>query len=259
MKRIHIIILIVVLIAIIATVAIVTMGGSKEENKVSGTPTQNVESLKPNVSNQAQTTKVASWDNYKVIIDGTEIKLPIKYADFINKGFYAMTKDTEEDMTQSGLNAKNSRGTTTLPGRSTRQGDGLFTNGKTSNISLILYNNTDEFKTYNECYVVGIGFYNDTVRYIEKLLGEVKIINVTKNVELTIGKSTKSEIELTFGRHSKSDASNKFNYYPDTNFDGVINLSDASVLGNKIGLDVDIETGILTNDFEYIDFGSLKE
>ncbi len=192
--------------------------------------------------------------DYSMVIDGTEIDLPVEYAVLEEAGFCEMGNDTvlDDELEPHTF----SRGT-----YNSNRGPvyGLFTNGTTSNIALIFYNNSDEVRTLRECHVVRIGF-EISQRNINRLsVGEVKIVNGLNGTEAVMGTSEYGTVESDFGVHYYADYSNTLTFYPDENGDGAIDISD---IDGRYALHMffDNETGVLDSyDFYYCDAGGFVE
>jgi len=239
------------IIGIVATVAVVgivvillVLSGNKNSNKP----------LNNNGENNNNISDSIAWDDYRIVIDNSEIKLPMKYSDFLALGFYEM--DTYHDsLNQDQIQPKDSFRT-----YNSNVGNifGLYTNGTTSNISLVIYNDSDEIKSIQDCYIIEMSFIVEA-RNIDFLkTGNIKIINKTKNAEAIFGQSKISEISDLFGPHYQYDYTNTLTYYPDLNSDNIINMDDLSS-EYALHLYFDEETQILdVYDFFYYEHGNLK-
>lgn len=195
--------------------------------------------------------KVNGWDDYSVFIDGNEIKLPMKFSEFEAMGFYLM--DNNCNVLTNLVEANSSFGSTQSTGKY-----GLFSNGTTSNIFLLIYNNSNEQKEVKDCYIWGIGFAADLRREEYLKVGEVKIIDNTKNAEAIIGKSKYEDIKNSFGPHYQYNYTNELTYYPDLNSDGVIGMEDLD-FDRSLSMWFDNDTKILDPyEFSYRDIGNLK-
>lgn len=186
-----------------------------------------------------------TWDDWELSIDKTTLKLPMKYSEFINKGFYIDESGLSYNLEYGELDAQTSLGINTY-------GNTTYSNGNTSGITLIVYNPSDEKIKIKDSYIVGIEFvYGSNYNR-----GEIKLINNTRKAEVEVGKSTISEIKTAFGSHYEYDNLNTFHYYPDLDKDGVISMNDLN-MKRFISLYCDSETEILNiYDFMYCDFGS---
>lgn len=210
-----------------------------------------------NVSNNSKTsTKISGWDDYSLFIDGNEIKLPMKFSDFAAMGFYEMDTYHDSILTQN-VRANSSYGDT----YNSNVGNifGLFTNGKTSNIDIIIYNNSNEDKQLKDCYITRVGFEISARNNDYFTIGDVKIVNNTRKAEATIGKTKYEDIESVFGPHYKYDYTNTLTYYPDSDSDGVISMSDLS-FSRAMHMYFDNDTRIFdAYDFYLYDTGNLEE
>ena len=188
-----------------------------------------------------------TWDDWELSIDRTSLKLPMKYSEFINKGFYINESSLAYNLEYGELDAETSVGlNTSLYGNTT------YSNGTTSGITLVVYNPSSEKIKIKDSYIVGIEFVygNNYTR------GEIKLINNTRKTEVKVGKSTISEIKTAFGPHYERDNLNTFHYYPDLDKDGTISRNDLN-MKRFISLYCDSENEILNiYDFMYCDFGS---
>lgn len=188
-----------------------------------------------------------TWDNWELSIDKTSLKLPMKYSEFINKGFYIDESGLAYNLEYGELDAETSLGlNTSLYGNTT------YSNGTTSGITLVVYNPSSEKIKIKDSYIVGIEFVYGS-NYTR---GEIKLINNTRKTEVEVGKSTISEIKTAFGSHYEHDNLNTFHYYPDLDKDGIISMNDLS-MKRFISLYCDSETEVLdVYDLMYCDFGS---
>lgn len=239
-------ILVIIIVAIISVTLIKIFSKDNENSNETSQGNKN--------SSQAQSTESNNtWNNYSLVIDESSITLPMKLSDFLNLGFYEMDTYHDTILTQTvepniGGNTSNSN-----VGRLY----GLFTNGKTSNIDLLIYNNTDEEKLITDCYITRISFDINNRNIDDFTLGNVRIINNAKKIEAVIGKTKYEDIENSFGLHYQYDNSNVLTYYPDINNDGVINLSDLSI-DKGLRLYFDSNTEILSAyNFYLLDTGNL--
>lgn len=225
-------------------------------NKNDSTSNNNIDN---NTNNNSQTsTKISGWDDYSLFIDGKEIKLPMKFSDFQALGFYEM--DTYHDSILTKLCNKNSNCGSTY---NSNVGNiyGLFTNGTTSNIELVIYNPFDEQKELKDCYVTRVGFEisrRNNNEFIQAKLGEVKMVNNTRRVEVIMGTTKYEDVESKFGPHYQYDYTNTLTYYPDLESDGVIGMDDLS-FDRSLHMYFDNDTRIFeAYDFAYYDMGNLE-
>ena len=209
----------------------------------------------PNVNESSSNATL--WDEYEIVIDGISIKLPMTHQEFLNKGFYQeaaySTEVTGIDISSYKLEPDLSM-ETALP----MLGYATFTNGKTDNISIVVYNPTNEQKLISESYVVGISLKVEP-RFGDITIGEFKIKNNTRKTEIIMNKSTVDQISELFGdKHYIYRNENEFTYLPDKNGDGIINTKDVD--GKKmLYLYCDSDTNILIpNNFLYNNFGDLQ-
>lgn len=197
-----------------------------------------------------------SWDDYSLVIDGNEIRLPMKFSDFIAMGFYEMDEDSASVRTMP-VPAKQDYGKT----YNSNAGNlyGLYTNGKTGNIDLCIYNPFDEEKEVQDCYITYIHFEISWRSMDYATVGDVKVVNHTKNAEAVVGESKYDDVEAAFGPHYTYDYSNALTYYPDSNADGVIDMDDLSFY-KSLSLTFDEESGVFDiYDLWYYDYGDLVE
>lgn len=198
-------------------------------------------------------TKNINFD-YTMVIDGLEINLPVEYSVLEDSGFTTM--DSDFDLNESLESYSFSKGTYNSNSGSLY---GLFTNGRTSNIEFIFYNNSDEAKALRDCYVVKIGFEISQRTINAFSLGEVKIINNTNEAEAVIGTSLYEDVQNDFGLHYRYDYSNTLSFYPDDKEDGVIDMDDTD---GRYALHMyfDNDTKVLdAYDFYYCNAGNFAE
>lgn len=207
-------------------------------------------------SNSKESTKNTGWDDYSLFIDGNEIKLPMKFSDFSAMGFYEMDTYNESILTET-VKAKSNYGDTY--NSNIRNIHGLFTNGKTSNINIVIYNDANEEKQLKDCYITGVYFEISARNKDYFTIGEVKVVNNTRKVEATMGKTKYEDIESVFGPHYKYDYTNTLTYYPDLDSDGVISMEDLSFY-RALHMFFDNDTRIFdAYDFYLYDTGILEE
>lgn len=231
------ILLIIIAIAVVGTIILVRNNNDKKNN-------DGIAENKMNTVNTQEESGI--WDDWELSIDKTTLKLPMKYSEFINMGFYANGGNVENNIEYCKLEPTVSSGIC-----NNRYGYISYSNGITDGITLIVYNPSNEEINIKDSYIIGIGFITD----VDKLKGEIKLINNTRKTEVQIGKSTNSEIEAAFGPHYEYDYSNTFTYYPDENKDGSVSMGDLN-MRRFISLYCDSETKILdTSDFSYCDNG----
>ena len=233
-KKKLIIIISIIVVLVVGTGTIVLLNKNKGESKI---------------SNENTKEKEDNWDDWELSIDKTSLKLPMKYSEFINKGFYIDRSELSYNIEYSELDSKVSAGfNNSLYGKTT------YSNGITSGIILVVYNPSNEKIRVKDSYVVGIGFEDDT-DYLKYSRGEIKLINNSRKTEVEVGKNTISEIEKAFGTHYKYDNSNTFNYYPDLDKDGTISMNDVN-MERYISLYCNSENEVLDiYKFFYCDFG----
>ena len=258
---ISLIIAIVVLIIIIGVVSYLTLSNKKDVQNNNSNNTPNI--ITNNTTNNTSNTnsnisqKISNWDDYSLFIDGNEIKLPIKFSDFEKMGFYEMDKYNESVLNKI-VKANSSYGDTY---DSNKLGNiyGLFTNGKTSNINIVIYNNSNEDKQVKDCYITKVGFEIDARNKEDFIIGNVKVVNNTRKVEAIIGKTKYEDIESKFGPHYQYDYTNTLSYCPDSDGDGVISMKDLSVY-KTLHMYFDDDTRIFeANEFYLYDTGNLIE
>lgn len=166
------------------------------------------------------------WDDYSLVIDGKEIKLPMKFSDFQALGFREMI-DSGGLLLDMVIPSGN-RYSTIRNADGHYSGFGLFTNGGTSNISLIVYNESTEKKLLKDCYIIGLNFeVNYKTEWFFKL-GSVKFVNNTRNVEVVVGETKLDDVVNLLGPHYQYDYFNSLNFYPDLKGDGVIGIDELS-------------------------------
>lgn len=244
--------IIIGIIALILIVVIAIINLSKRDNN---TEPGNQEKQIGNNSNSSKTS--TTWDDYSLIIDGSEINLPIKVSDFLAMGFYEM--NTSGSSALSLMVKPNSNLGSTSTKIYGNDVSGLFTNGKTSNIDILIYNNSDEEKEVKDCYIWGITFKVNSNNEFYFKMGEVKVVDNTKNVVATIGESKFDDVEKLFGSHYEYDATNGLTYYPDSNSDGVISISEIDSW-KTLSMLFDVDTKVLTqNEFGYYDIGNINK
>lgn len=196
----------------------------------------NIEEIKGNMQK-----KDDSWDEWELVIDNKSITLPMKYEDFINLGFEVDYSELAENIDYRTIKPTYRFGTY-------NEGDTTYTNGKTNGISLVLYNPSEESIIVKDSIVIGIKF----VTVYNSIAGDIKLINKTKNTEVTFGKSSAKDVEEAFGQHYKYDDKDIFNYYPNSNKD-----SSSTSLDKFISLNCSGKTNILTTyGFSYADKGN---
>ena len=152
----------------------------------------------------------------------------MKFSDFQALGFYEM--DTYHDSILTKLCNENSNCGSTY---NSNVGNiyGLFTNGTTSNIELVIYNQFDEQKELKACYVTRVGFeinQRNNNEFFQAKFGKVKMVNNTRKIEVVMGTTKYEDVESKFGLHYQYDYTNTLTYYPDLEFDGVIGMDDLS-------------------------------
>ena len=253
-KKFNMLFIIIPIVVVVAgIVAYFAFFNDKESKPVDG------QSQNSGTSNETNNNdKVVGWDDYSLFIDGKEIKLPMKFSDFQALGFYEM--DTYHDSILTNMCTENSNCGGT---HNSNVGNiyGLFTNGTTSHIELILYNPYDEQKEWKDCYVTRVGFeisQRNNNDFIQAKIGNVKIVNNTRNAEAIIGVTKYEDIESIFGPHYQYDYTNTLTYYPDLKSDGVIGMDDLS-FSRSVNLYFDNDTRILdAYDFIYYDTGNLE-
>lgn len=199
-------------------------------------------------------SEIVGWDDYSLIIDGKEIKLPLKVSDFLDMGFYEM--DTYHDTVLTENVFANERNFT----RNSNISDtyGLFTNGTTSLIALNVYNNSNETKKIKDCYIFGITFQIDEETEYYKKIGEVKVINNTKNVTVIMGETKYEDVMSVYSQHI-IDNSTYINHTPDTYITGV---DDFNYFGSWLNMRMNFneDTRIFEPDFfSYYDIGNIKK
>ena len=195
-------------------------------------------------TNSSQNNKKIKWDTYSVFIDGIEIKLPMKYHDFEALGFKEMSSKNGSVL-KAAVYSKESLRTSNLGGDIF----GLFTNGITSNIDVLIYNDSDEAKELQDCYVIGISivYSYDTQWYFT--IGEIRVVNNTNNIEAIVGVTKYDDIASNFGNHYVHNYSNVLTYYPDLDSNGKIDMSDIDIF-RSLDMYFDQDTKI----FDYYDF-----
>ena len=192
---------------------------------------------------QLQSTSL-NWDKWELIIDNKSITLPMKYEDFINLGFEVEYSNLAENIDYHRLESTYSMGTY-------NQQKTTYTNGKTNGISLTVYNPSEETILVKDSIIIGIEF----VSVNNSIKGDIKLINHTKNTEVTFGVSSAKEIEEAFGQHYQYDSKNNYHYYPNSSVDASSTSIDCFISLNCYG-----ETGILnTYGFYYADKGNSKD
>jgi len=253
-KKFNVWLIIIPIIVVVAGIVAYFAFFNEKENKPVDGQTQN--SGTTNETNKND--KVVGWDDYSLFIDGKEIKLPMKFSDFQALGFYEM--DTYHDSILTKMCAENSNcgGTYNSNVGNTY---GLFTNGTTSHIALVIYNPFDEQKELKDCYVTRVGFeisQRNNNDFIQAKLGEVKMVNNTRKVEAIMGTTKYEDIESKFGPHYQYDYTNTLTYYPDLESDGVIGMDDLS-FSRSLHMYFDNDTRIFeAYDFNYYDTGNLE-
>lgn len=248
-----VLVLIAVVVIVIGAVSIVlVINNSNNDNNTNSSQDVEINNNKTENNNSLETTKI-SWDEYEIVIDGTSLKFPMTYNEFISKGFYVQDiyeYNSDLPLDNYVLKAKSSK-------KSFAANYAVFTNGTTNNINIEVYNPSEESKKVSECYVIGIEMEYKRGVLPQIKIGEFKIINHSRNSELIIGKSTISEISSSFGAHYESDYSNVFTYYPDSNNDGKITPLDITSK-HSLSLHCDSNTQVLIPDeFQYRNYGNL--
>lgn len=245
------IILPIVIVASLIIVYFIFFNGKDEKNSD--------KQLQDSSSNsEISNNKVVGWDDYSLFIDGKEIKLPMKFSDFQALGFYEM--DTYHDSILTKMCSANSSCGSTY---NSNVGNiyGLFTNGTTSNIELVIHNPYDEQKELKDCYITKVGLEisnRNNNEFIQAKLGEVKIVNNTRKVEATIGVTKYEDIESVFGPHYQYDYTNTLTYYPDLESDGIIGMDDLSFY-RSLHMYFNNDTRIFDSyEFWYYDTGNLE-
>ena len=246
-------VIIPVIVAVVGVVVYFTFFNGKDTNvNDGGTPNSGT------TNNETENDKVAGWDDYSLFIDGKEIKLPMKFSDFQALGFYEMDTYHDSILTKMCTENSNCGGTHNSNVGNTY---GLFTNGTTSHIDLVIYNPYDEQKELKDCYVTRVGFeisQRNNNEFIQVKIGNVKIVNNTRKAEAIIGTTKYEDIEIVFGPHYQYDYTNTLTYYPDLKSDGVIGMDDLS-FSRSLNLYFDNDTRILEPyDFIYYDTGNLE-
>ena len=251
-KKFNIWFAIILIVIVLAGASIYFLLFNNNESKTKDEQTQNAGTNNESTGNNES----ASWDDYSLFIDGNEIKLPMKFSDFQAMGFYEMGAYNSSVLNKlcdpnvnCGITYNSNIG----------RFYGLFSNGTTNNIYLVVYNPFDEIKELKDCYITKIGFEissetNDGVFFHAKL-GEVKIVNNTRKAEAVIGISKYEDVESTFGPHYQYDYNNTLTYYPDLGSDGIINLDDLS-FRKTLFMYFDSDTKIFDSyEFYYYDMG----
>lgn len=201
---------------------------------------------KPSSSAAATTAKSGSksWHDYSIVIDGTELKFPMSYKDFTEKGFklYSKNDNTEETMLKPGYSMGTGYNDTRL--------SGAYTKGTTNHLGIYVHNTTKAEKNITECTVEGVYFIDLKNPLVDKYkVGEFTVKDNTTGKSATVGKTTCKDIESCFGPRYEYSHENDFYSYPDKNGDGNADIST----DNMLHMYFDDETDVFSlSDFAYL-------
>lgn len=154
---------------------------------------------------KTSTSKTSSnWKDYKVIVNGTEIQLPIKYSEFAEKTGYKFKEIDDGKQTLK----KNNTATETI--------------GYNDNSLMVSFVNYDEMTTLDNCYITSISLYDFN--------NNVKFVN-----DLTVGaKITKEEIIKSFGEPDYVYDDDNYHRLQYKETDNVYNDFDITIQDNMI-------------------------
>lgn len=186
------------MIGILAGLAIIlsfTACGEKEENSVQPEKSAHQENIQDNLEKEVTAKKDESIKNgnqkYSISIDGEEYDFPMSYEEFKAYG-WTYYKPEEDDV---------SKWNGGLQGGMT--GAGMFYDKNDIKcLEFFFYNPSDEFATYDQCQVAGVGVsYGQTIEgkdaenFIKIPQGMIVI-----NKDVKIGEASKEQVHQSLGK-----------------------------------------------------------